>query len=66
MIADPKVDELVLKDGSRVPMKHAKIIKRNFAAHKHWSVCSPLFKVTREQVAEIVLAKIPNTNWFTK
>lgn len=42
------------KDGSCIPLGHANIIRSNWRKGLRWNLCSPLFNLTRAQVAEVV------------
>ena len=36
-----------------IPYKQAEIVRKNFKAGKPWHLCSPMYSLTRQQVAAI-------------
>jgi len=51
----------ILIDGMQFPLKHAYIVRANFRRGTPWWACSPMYDLTREQVAAIVSVNLPPT-----
>ena len=46
------------KGGWGIPMKHAHLIRRNFRDGKPWWLCSPVYSLSRADIARIVTADL--------
>lgn len=49
---------LYLADGTPVPLRQVHIIRTNWKRGLVWFICSPMYALRREQIAEIVATKL--------
>lgn len=50
----------VKEDGGwGIPMKHARIIQERFRRGLPWWLCSPVFTLSRQEIARIATADLP-------